>query len=387
MLKKRFFAIFLTFLFLSQITLQSSAVESDLIQRSLNGIKNNKGTCLIGTAVAGYYLYKNYNEQTTIILKKLASNRGEIFSFLENLYFSKLINNKFKEFLINRQINPNSLILNLQYYSTLLMLVAFSKVIRSITKFIITDTLFKLIRENNEKKNLSSIKLLIYLGANINANESQFTRRNDVEKLWQGIFSNTRFFTPLTLAIDKKQIDTVKFLTSWFECDLDQKDKSNTPLYYAVTDNNLPITGILLDNGAKDAGTIDIEKLSPEMEHLLIQRRALLQTFLKFYCKARNYLKVRECITNGANPNEIQEDGLSLIRSIALKKHYEIIRELSKANGPTKFFRPDQQQESCSICMCTGELYPTKCKHYFHSKCLVDWLEHNAGCPLCRATI
>ena len=38
----------------------------------------------------------------------------------------------------------------------------------------------------------------------------------------------------------------------------------------------------------------------------------------------------------------------------------------------------------CSICLDNGDLITLKCKHNFHEKCIVKWMENNYNCPLCR---
>ena len=46
--------------------------------------------------------------------------------------------------------------------------------------------------------------------------------------------------------------------------------------------------------------------------------------------------------------------------------------------------------EECSICLeslVNTEIYESKCKHFFHRKCIDKWLDKDNRCPLCRTKI
>jgi len=44
------------------------------------------------------------------------------------------------------------------------------------------------------------------------------------------------------------------------------------------------------------------------------------------------------------------------------------------------------RNKSCSICLnnLNNIVIQLKCKHYFHKKCIIQWLDINKTCPLCR---
>ena len=52
----------------------------------------------------------------------------------------------------------------------------------------------------------------------------------------------------------------------------------------------------------------------------------------------------------------------------------------------------DEEQCNCSICMddlsVGDEYFDIECKHKFHKKCMIKWLEeYNYICPVCRGEI
>ena len=49
----------------------------------------------------------------------------------------------------------------------------------------------------------------------------------------------------------------------------------------------------------------------------------------------------------------------------------------------------DPSDEDCSICCCKLEddACSTRCKHFFHSKCILDWSRHGDKCPICREVL
>jgi len=63
-------------------------------------------------------------------------------------------------------------------------------------------------------------------------------------------------------------------------------------------------------------------------------------------------------------------------------KHYNKEAEVVEAVETTP------ESEVCSICL--GDVdqdFQTKCKHYFHAKCLEDWKRYKENCPLCRRAL
>ncbi|XP_012936052.1 RING finger protein 24 [Aplysia californica] len=65
-----------------------------------------------------------------------------------------------------------------------------------------------------------------------------------------------------------------------------------------------------------------------------------------------------------------------------------------EAGFVTKKFNPrgrNQRNETCPVCL--EDFIPKEkiavcdCKHVFHSKCLLQWLEHRNNCPLCKAPV
>lgn len=43
--------------------------------------------------------------------------------------------------------------------------------------------------------------------------------------------------------------------------------------------------------------------------------------------------------------------------------------------------------EKCFQKINKNDLYKTKCKHYFHQKCMYDWLQYTNNCPTCHKFI
>lgn len=48
-----------------------------------------------------------------------------------------------------------------------------------------------------------------------------------------------------------------------------------------------------------------------------------------------------------------------------------------------------ESDEECSICLSKTNKpkCKTKCGHYFHIRCLKEWLKTNVKCPLCRTVV
>ena len=52
---------------------------------------------------------------------------------------------------------------------------------------------------------------------------------------------------------------------------------------------------------------------------------------------------------------------------------------------------PDIKDEICSICVSNFEvgenITETKCKHFFHTNCIAEWVQYKQECPVCRNSI
>ena len=51
----------------------------------------------------------------------------------------------------------------------------------------------------------------------------------------------------------------------------------------------------------------------------------------------------------------------------------------------------NNNNEQCSICLDefieNETLFQLNCQHYYHEKCLKDWLKKNRNCPICRVIV
>ena len=56
-----------------------------------------------------------------------------------------------------------------------------------------------------------------------------------------------------------------------------------------------------------------------------------------------------------------------------------------------KFNDEEHTEKTCSICLDeylnNDELFKLMCNHYYHKKCIIDWLTNNSSCPLCRINL
>lgn len=55
-------------------------------------------------------------------------------------------------------------------------------------------------------------------------------------------------------------------------------------------------------------------------------------------------------------------------------------------NDYNKLERVEKCDKECSICLTkTKKSYcKTQCDHYYHIKCIKEWLKENSTCPMCR---
>ena len=67
-----------------------------------------------------------------------------------------------------------------------------------------------------------------------------------------------------------------------------------------------------------------------------------------------------------------------------------IIRKLGNSSYNKK---KQAGQNTCAICIdqftdkCQITVLPCDVRHYFHTKCIQQWLERETNCPLCKAPI
>eukprot|EP01083_Nonionella_stella_P076254 207698_1 len=65
-----------------------------------------------------------------------------------------------------------------------------------------------------------------------------------------------------------------------------------------------------------------------------------------------------------------------------------LIDNIPESHIDEHFIETHKHNTECAICKIHIKMYDTiktlQCKHYFHSKCIVTWLNIHASCPLCR---
>lgn len=187
--------------------------------------------------------------------------------------------------------------------------------------------------------------------------------------------------------------DIVEILIKKHSYDINKTYKDNkTYLEYFIDKKSLKIPRFLIKHGAwkfRDGSHLldhmdEIQKISHFWNQSLIRK-----------INDRNIQEIKDRINIGANPHEKKEQlGISIYRWAIDVIGYgrqlnEICQELLKANGDLRIVDPNTPVEDlCAICMDIkdGQLYPTKCKHYFHIECLNNWLNGNGNgkCPTCR---
>ena len=81
------------------------------------------------------------------------------------------------------------------------------------------------------------------------------------------------------------------------------------------------------------------------------------------------------------NDNENEDD-------ILLKKRAELILELDEFQYKHISKYSSRKEDSCAICLQkfkgTDIIKEFCCKHIFHKKCLLKWLQNSNNCPLCK---
>ncbi len=65
-----------------------------------------------------------------------------------------------------------------------------------------------------------------------------------------------------------------------------------------------------------------------------------------------------------------------------------------KKHRSASFFQVDLQESSstddCSICYDDGDhtmVHLPNCKHLYHRKCILSWLQYQLSCPVCRQEV
>lgn len=266
--------------------------------------------------------------------------------------------------------------------------------------------------ENND---LSQIKLYSNLGANINF---PYHDKNLLEKALVDKQTETAKFIlnhPLyvmsskdldlyfNLALKNYLDDIVEILIKHgFNINKIYKE-NKTYLEYFIYKKQLKIAKFLVKHGAnkfRDGSDVI------DHAHEIAQIQDFWNKSLGKYIKLVNIELIQERISVGANPyvrvnykkqinNEEIEVDTSLYRYFIYvggqgPLESTICKELLKANGDVKIVDANtDNHDLCPICQDVGdgELYPTKCKHYFHVTCLNNWLNGNGDgiCPTCRA--
>ena len=99
----------------------------------------------------------------------------------------------------------------------------------------------------------------------------------------------------------------------------------------------------------------------------------------------RQYLCIYE------NEKEECENYISNKSENLCEKHYNLLKSWNEKNRKIKILKKTRQ---CSICLdnVKEDYYKTKCRHYFHYKCLKEWKEYGdrynkKSCPCCRSEI
>ena len=85
------------------------------------------------------------------------------------------------------------------------------------------------------------------------------------------------------------------------------------------------------------------------------------------------------------NGNENENDNDN---DILLKKRAELILELDEFQYKHISKYSSRKEDSCAICLQkfkgTDIIKEFCCKHIFHKKCLLKWLQNSNNCPLCK---
>ena len=73
-------------------------------------------------------------------------------------------------------------------------------------------------------------------------------------------------------------------------------------------------------------------------------------------------------------------------RKLSLKRYVGSLQQMSHQ----EYQKKDPDMPDCTICLVTfcpdDQIVAFSCdeKHYFHTKCGIEWLEVKTECPLCR---
>ena len=95
------------------------------------------------------------------------------------------------------------------------------------------------------------------------------------------------------------------------------------------------------------------------------------QNHYRYHNNNNNNQRNQRLITNNNNQSEIDIE--------------DIEKTLIKYNDE------EHTEKTCSICLDeylnNDELFKLMCNHYYHKKCIIDWLTNNSSCPLCRINL
>lgn len=165
--------------------------------------------------------------------------------------------------------------------------------------------------------------------------------------------SNFREIEPRTVAQQNNQQSNNNRRTQTRTTNRRNNVTDSTPLSWASQNNNLEIVRLLLGNGARE--TINAINNNPRMTSLPLRHGA------------QNTRNNNRRQTNRRNPNISRNNSNNEAQDIK----------------NTKYFK------ECSICLeefKNGENITElgDCKHKFHTKCILPWLDEKGTCPNCR---
>eukprot|EP01084_Bolivina_argentea_P228463 385857_1 len=139
--------------------------------------------------------------------------------------------------------------------------------------------------------------------------------------------------------------------------------RSNMDSTY-VTKNTLYYTTLQMDAGGNNK---NVNKMDVSTKWILGAAAIIICGLIVLYIYCKKYINV---------PNDIHEE-LQTTQLNTNRNDYNIEMEGLNAN-----------EEQCVICMdslsAIGKIGKLECGHKFHRKCLIEWVESNQTCPLCR---
>lgn len=407
----KFKQFFLSFLVIStfSINFATFASENYFSTQYLEDIKDNKDKAIFASfTIAAYKLFKTINTP-------------EFKQFIENPEYKK-----FHYFCLNNlpEISLSFLLISVRlvaiYFGTVYYYDPLDiknsalhiKILNNLTDLIFMNlVLQKLLSKyfifmtNNLKEaivkaDIIGIKAYSIWGAKINKLEDNTipnlleSKKTEIAKL----ILNHPFFVLPQKDIDKyadltlyNQLDDImEILIKKFGFNINKIYKEGkTYLEYFFYKQNLKSVKFLVKHGAWkfSDGTHVLEHIDRIEEISLQLNKNLVKAISQ-----RNLETIKLAISVGANPHtgaqSIYRFNINFLANDPNAN--EIFKELLKANGDVKIVDANSENHDlCSICQDVGdgELYPTKCKHYFHITCLNQWLNNPIGagkCPTCK---